>query len=49
MVDMSSFMAVKENSTRIENAKVFGKMAYVHMASDVSSDMERMTGQQTHA
>ncbi len=49
MVDMSSLMAVKQSSTRIENAKVFGKMAYAHMALDVSSDTERMTGQQTHA
>ena len=48
MVDMSLFMVVKESFTRIENAKAFGKMVYVHMVSDVSSAMERTTGQQTH-
>lgn len=48
-VDMNSSTAVKESFTRIENAKAFGKMVYVHMVSDVSSDMERTTGQQTRA
>ena len=51
MAEMNLFTDVreKENFTKIENAKDSGKMASVLMASDVSSDMEKTTGPQTHA
>ena len=43
-VGTTSFTPAMGNSIRTENVKDFGKMVYVPMASDVSSDMESTIG-----